>query len=125
LLTDAQGLTGAQAAPVWAGMQDASLATRAKVSYLPVTGAQTRENAAPFLAGLLQRHCDVVIAVGDAQASAVAAAASEYPKVRFVVVGGEGVHGANVTPVPAAGAGQVRSAVGAVVSSVALSGKVR
>jgi hypothetical protein len=90
LLTGAQGVIGAQAAPVWAGMRDASLATRAKVSYLPVTGAQTRENAAPFLAGLVQRRCDVVVAVGDAQVSAVAVAASGYPKVRFVVVGGGG-----------------------------------
>ena len=34
LLTGSRGLAGPQAAQAWAGMQDASLATRAKVEYL-------------------------------------------------------------------------------------------
>src|SRR5262249_6154599 len=41
LLTDGQGIGGAAARPVWAGMSDASLATRVKVQYLPSVGAAT------------------------------------------------------------------------------------
>src|SRR5215469_1180521 len=44
LLTDADGVTGAQAAPVWSGMQAASLVTSGKVSYLAVTGDDTAAN---------------------------------------------------------------------------------
>jgi hypothetical protein len=38
LLTDEQGVAGSAAGAVWAGMQDASLATRAKVQYVPAVG---------------------------------------------------------------------------------------
>jgi hypothetical protein len=79
LLTDADGVTGAQAAPVWAGMQDASQATHAKVQYLSVSGPQTVENAMPFLNSLAQGHCDLVVAVGDAPVAAVRAGAGKFP----------------------------------------------
>jgi hypothetical protein len=97
LLTDGQGLAG-PAAPVWAGMQDASLATHAKVQYLAVSGEATVGNALPYLTSLIQRRCAVVLAVGPAQVAAVGADASRYPRVRFVVVGGSG-SGTNVTVV--------------------------
>jgi len=96
LLTDGHGVAGATAAPVWAGMQDASLATHAKVQYLAVSGEATAGNALPYLSSLIQRRCAVVLAVGPAQVEAVRADASRYPQVRFVVVGGS-VAGTNVT----------------------------
>jgi hypothetical protein len=124
LLTDDHGLAGVQAAPVWAGMQEASLATRAKVSYLAVTGAATTENAAPFLAGLVQRRCDVVVAVGPAQVSAVTASAATFTRVRFVVVGGGGDSaGGNVTRVGDTAPDSVRSSVRTAVASAARSDK--
>jgi basic membrane lipoprotein Med (substrate-binding protein (PBP1-ABC) superfamily) len=114
LLTDAHGLAGPQAAPAWAGMQDASLATHAKVEYLPVASGPTMADAAPFLASLAARQCKVVVAAGPAQAAAVAASARRYPAIRFAVVGGEAT-GANVTDVTGS-ASAVRSAVASLVS---------
>src|SRR2546429_7146552 len=63
-------------------------------------GEATVANGQPDLAGLLQRQCAVVFAVGPAQVGAVAAQASKYPGVRFVVVGGS-ASGANLNPVGA------------------------
>jgi len=107
LLTDAQGVAGAAAAPVWAGMQDASLATHAKVQYLPVVGEATVGNALPYLANLVQRRCAVVFAVGPAQVAAVAADAAKHPEVRFVVAAGS-ASGANVTAIDSSDPAQVR-----------------
>ena len=124
LLTDGRGLAGARVAPVWAGMQDASLATHAKVEYLPVTTGSTVGAAAPFVASLVARQCKVVVAAGPAQVGAVLAAAGRYPQVRFAVVGGAGGKpgGRNVTVVGGP-PGSVRSAVdGLVTSAVRASG---
>jgi hypothetical protein len=107
LLTDAQGVAGAAAAPVWAGMQDASLATHAKVQYLPVTGEATAANALPYLTNLVQRRCAVVFAVGPAQVAAVAADAAKHPAVRFVVAAGP-ASGANVTTIDASDPAEIR-----------------
>jgi basic membrane lipoprotein Med (substrate-binding protein (PBP1-ABC) superfamily) len=87
LLTDSHGIAAAQAAQVWAGMQDASLATHAKVAYLPVMSGSTAAAADPYLSSLLQRHCAVVVATGTAQVAAVTAQAGRFPSVRFVVIG--------------------------------------
>jgi basic membrane lipoprotein Med (substrate-binding protein (PBP1-ABC) superfamily) len=116
LLTDAHGVTaGSAAAPVWRGMQAASLATRAKVSYLAVTGPATRDNATPFLNSLIARHCDLVLAAGQPQTDAVRAAVVSYPDRHFVAVGGSG--GApNLAVVPAGPADQVAARVRAVVA---------
>lgn len=114
LLTDAHGLAGPVAGPVWAGMQQASLATHAKVEYLPVTSGSTAAAAAPVLASLVARQCKVVVAAGQAQVAAVAASARRYPSVRFAVVGGR-VAGRNVTDV-AGTAATVRSAVASLIS---------
>ncbi|MEU6441680.1 BMP family ABC transporter substrate-binding protein [Streptomyces sp. NPDC047046] len=117
LLTGSSGVAkGGEAARVWDGMREASRDTRARVAYTPVTGAQTAANATPFLNGLFQRSCDVVVASGRAEVAAVREAAGGRPKTRFVLVGGtvneEGA-GGNTTVV-AAGAGlsgRVASAV--------------
>jgi hypothetical protein len=113
LLTDAHGLTGAQASQAWAGMQAASAATRVKVEYLPVPGAQTTGTALPYLASLVQRHCTVVIAVGAAPMSAVAADAYQFKSVRFAVIGGHAA-APNVTALGAQ-TSQIKSAVDRVV----------
>ena len=110
MLTDGQGLAGAQAAPVWAGLQDASLSTHAKVQYLQASGPDTAANAAPYLASLVQRKCAVVVAVGPAQVGAVATEATKYPGVRFVVVGVAG-SGKNVMSIDSSVPAEVRSRV--------------
>ncbi len=110
LLTDARGVAAGPAAAAWSGMQDASLATRARVSYLPVAGPATEADALPYLASLLQRHCGVVLAVGQAQAAAVAADAARFPRVRFITVGGS-AGAPPVIKIAAPSAAYVRAAV--------------
>jgi basic membrane lipoprotein Med (substrate-binding protein (PBP1-ABC) superfamily) len=88
LLAGERGLADPAAAALWAGMQQASLATHAKASYLAVQGPQTRDNALPFLAALLVRHCGLVLAAGQPEREAVAAQARKYPSVKFAVIGG-------------------------------------
>lgn len=89
LLTGEQGITaGTPAAPVWAGMQKASLETRTRVSYVPVMGEQSVQNALPHLNSLLQRKCAVVVAVEDSQVEAVRGEAGSHRAIRFVVVSG-------------------------------------
>jgi basic membrane lipoprotein Med (substrate-binding protein (PBP1-ABC) superfamily) len=115
LLTDAHGLAGTEAAQAWAGMQAASLATHAKVEYLPVAGAQTTGAARPYLASLVQRHCNVVIAEGAAQVAAVAADAGQFKSVRFAVIGGHAT-APNVTALSAQTT-EIKPAVDQVVTS--------
>lgn len=107
LLTGEKGVTaGTPAAPVWKGMQRASLDTRARVTYVPVTGEQSAANAELFLNSLVQRRCEMIVAVGAAQVEAVESGAGRHPKIRFAVVG-EGEGAANVTVVkPGSGAGE-------------------
>ncbi len=116
LLTDARGVVGVDAAPVWAGLEDASLATRAKVQFLQVTSGSTVADAQPFLASLVQRQCAVVVAVGAPQVGAAVAGAAKYPDVRFVLVGAGGASGGNVTWVDG-GPAQVRARVAQVVEA--------
>lgn len=99
LLTDEKGIvTGAPAAPVWEGMQAASLETRARVTYVPVVGEPSAADARPFFNSLMQRKCDVVLAVGASQVEVTQAGAKDHPKARFVVVDGSGAAG-NITVV--------------------------
>jgi hypothetical protein len=114
LLTGPGGLTDAGAANAWAGLQRASLATRAKVQYLPVESGTTAADAAPYLASLTTRHCSVVVAVGSAQVGAVAVAAARDRSVRFAVVGG-GASGPNVTDATG-DAASVRSVIDGLVT---------
>jgi hypothetical protein len=89
LLTDSHGLAATQTALLWRGMQDASLATQAKVEYLPVMSGSTAAAAAPYLSSLVERRCNVVVATGPAQVAAVNAQARRFPSVQFVVPGPE------------------------------------
>ncbi|MEU9318567.1 BMP family ABC transporter substrate-binding protein [Streptomyces sp. NPDC048295] len=89
LLTGDQGIAaGSPAAPVWAGMQQGSADTRARVTYLPVMGEQTTANAQPHMNSLMQRGCGIVLAVGPAQREAARTAAKRHPETPFVVIGG-------------------------------------
>lgn len=120
LLTGPSGLTGGQAAATWAGMEDASAATRAMVSYLAVPGPATPASTVTYLASLVQRQCGVIVAIGPAPVAAVTANVARYRQVRFVVISAapaaKGVTG--IAPRPAA---QLHSAVAAAVTA-ALSG---
>jgi basic membrane lipoprotein Med (substrate-binding protein (PBP1-ABC) superfamily) len=115
------GPTGSLAAAAWAGLQGASNATRAMASYLPVPDPATGATARPYLASLVQRQCNVIVAVGPAQVAAASSDAARFRQVRFIVVTSapprSGV--VRVSPAPAA---QVPSAVQAAVS-VALDGR--
>jgi hypothetical protein len=87
LLTDAEGVAGKQAAPVWAGMEKASLKTRAKVQNLPAFGPPTTANTQPYLRTLMSQGCNVIVAVGVGPVTAVAAEAPAHPKTQFIVAG--------------------------------------
>ncbi|MDQ2810643.1 MAG: hypothetical protein M3Z75_01865 [Actinomycetota bacterium] len=115
LLTRERGLAGPQAAQAWAGLQRASLATHAKVEYLPVMGAQTAGGALPVLSSLLQRNCNVIIAAGTPQIAAVDQDAARYPAVRFATIGGPS-GGSNVTVLSTATA-QIAPAVDHLVTA--------
>jgi hypothetical protein len=115
LLTRERGLAGPQAAQAWAGLQRASLATHAKVEYLPVMGSQTVGGALPMLSSLVQRNCNVIIAAGTPQIAAVDQEAPRYPGVRFATVGGP-AGGSNVTVLSTATA-QIAPAVDNLVTT--------
>lgn len=110
LLTDSAGIGSAQAAPVWSGMQAASLRTSGKVSFLSVYGPDTQANAVPYVNTLVQRRCNLVIAVGASQVAASRERASAYPNVHFVVVD-RGFSAGNVTAVAPGKDSDVSSAV--------------
>jgi basic membrane lipoprotein Med (substrate-binding protein (PBP1-ABC) superfamily) len=117
LLTDSSGVAGTAGAPVWAGMQNASLATGVKVQFLAVVGPQTPENAVTFLNSLAQARCDLIFAAGELPVAAVGLGAGAFPNGRFYVVGG-GRPTTNVTRID----GDVSSEVRKVVST-AVQGK--
>lgn len=117
LLTPAAGVADKQAAPVWAGMQRASLATRGKVQFLEVDGPQTGENAKTFLATLVGGKCDLIITAGTAPNAALVASSAAYPKAHFVLVG-KGSPQGNVSVVDVLGADQVSAQVEQKVTAV-------
>lgn len=118
LLTGERGLADPAAAPVWAGMRDASAGTHAKVTYLAMAGEQSAVAAGPYLATLADRKCTVVLTVGAAPDAAVPAAGPRFPGTRFVTVGAAGKGGgANVTAVPGGSATSTRDAVKSAVTA--------
>jgi basic membrane lipoprotein Med (substrate-binding protein (PBP1-ABC) superfamily) len=118
LLTDDKGVNGPPARPLWAGMQDASLATHAKVQFLEVSGEQTTANAATFVASLAQGHCDLVFAAGQAPAAAVRDVATSFPDVRFYLVDEPNPRG-NLSSVDGDTAESIRVAVAKTVTDAA------
>jgi basic membrane lipoprotein Med (substrate-binding protein (PBP1-ABC) superfamily) len=117
LLTGPSGVSGGPAAQAWAGMEEASGVTAARVSYLAVTGPATAAGAAPFLGSLLVRGCRVIVAAGGPERAAVLAEAAGYPGVRFVVTGAAPAL-PNVTAVVFAPAGMPAAVAAAVESGV-------
>lgn len=106
LVTDPRGVTpGSPGAPVWSAMQQASLATRVMVSYLPAIGFA---NAPTLLSTMAQRQCAVIIS-SDVPTAQVAEVARAHPRQRFIAVtsGGPGiVMPPNATVVPVASAAE-------------------
>ncbi|MFE2557189.1 BMP family ABC transporter substrate-binding protein [Streptomyces sp. NPDC059352] len=89
LLTGEKGIVaGAPAEPVWEGMRTASEGEGRpiRVTFVPVMGEQSTANARPFLNGLVQRDCEIVLASGASQVTVAEEAAEKNPKVRFVVI---------------------------------------
>lgn len=118
LLTDADGVAGEVAAPVWAGMQSASVRTLVRVQYLAVRGEQTPENAAAYMASLAQGGCGLIFAVGEAPVAAALDKAADFPDSRFVVVGGPSTAVSNVSVIPVGADGTLQAAVDDLVVQV-------
>jgi basic membrane lipoprotein Med (substrate-binding protein (PBP1-ABC) superfamily) len=110
VVTDERGVSGPEAAEVWAGLGEASKATRVQTEYMAVQGEPTLENARAYVNGMAVGHCDLLFAVGEVQVNAVEDTAEHFPKVRFYTLGGRDV-GGNVTRVD----GEVRAAVRQIV----------
>jgi basic membrane lipoprotein Med (substrate-binding protein (PBP1-ABC) superfamily) len=115
LLTGPQGIQAADAAPVWAGMQQASLATRAKVQYLSVTDPQTTENASAFLASLTQSRCNLVFATGDKPTAATRNDAAKYPSMAFYVIS-SGADTKNLTYIDSTAATDIQQRVRVIIT---------
>ncbi len=88
LLVGEGGLVRDPGAATWAGMRDASTSTRVRVSYVEVLGDQNSESAEPYLAGLVNRKCSIVLAGDKAPVDAVTTMHSEFNDVSFITVGG-------------------------------------
>jgi basic membrane lipoprotein Med (substrate-binding protein (PBP1-ABC) superfamily) len=110
LLTGERGVSDAVAAPAWAGLQQASLTTKAQVQYLAVTGEQTVDNATTFVNSLAQAGCDVIFGVGDVAVAAIEKSAPAFTNRHFYTVGGT-VTAPNVTPIAATDSTGVTKAV--------------
>jgi hypothetical protein len=110
LLTSEHGITEPTTVPVWAGLQDASLTTHAKVQYLAITGPQTTENGLTFLNTLAQTGCNLIFSAGDTPNASVDHGAAQFPQKHFYPVSG-GIPAANVTPIHANTPDTVRAAV--------------
>ena len=103
LLTGPNGIASGNDATVWAGMEDASLATRAKVSYLTVNGPQTSGNALPYANTLVQRDCDLVIGTDTAPVQALTQLARSAPRTHFLLVTAGASTRANLRTLPSDG----------------------
>ncbi|WP_211588759.1 BMP family ABC transporter substrate-binding protein, partial [Allorhizocola rhizosphaerae] len=88
LLTGDQGMAEPETKQVWDGLQQVSLQTKVRVSFLEVSGEQTEARAAQFVATQVQQRCGIIVAVGRHQVAAATAAAARYPDVRFVAING-------------------------------------
>jgi hypothetical protein len=116
LLTGERGLNDPSAAPVWAGLQDASLATHVKVQYLAIVGPQTVDNGLTFLNNLGQTGCNLVFAAGDTPIATVDKGAAAFPHTTFLPVGPAKPR-ANVTPLDGHTPEEIRAAVSAALTN--------
>jgi basic membrane lipoprotein Med (substrate-binding protein (PBP1-ABC) superfamily) len=117
LLTGPSGLADPSARAVWSGMESASSATRAKVTYLAAVGAaETVGSVTPFANSLVQQHCGLVLAVGAVEVQTAQSIAASNAGTDFVLVGG-GSAARNVAVVRAGGGSQVSARVASVVEA--------
>ena len=112
LLTGPAGLADPQARAVWSGMEAASAATNAQVSYVsvPVGQADTVGVATPLANSLVEQRCGVIVAVGATEVAAVQTVAAQHAAIGFVLVGG-GSPASNVAVLPSTGVSSVASRV--------------
>jgi hypothetical protein len=122
LLTGAQGLSDPAAAHDWAGMEAASQATSARVSYLAVTGPATVAAEEPFAGSLLVRGCQAIVASGAAERAAALAEAGQFGSVRFVVTGSAAGSPPSVTALAFAPSGLEAGVASAVEAGVHAAG---
>jgi len=89
LLTGPQGIAGASARPVWAGVEAASNETSDQAQYLAATGSpETVDSVTPFVDSLVQQQCGVIVAVGPLEVLAAQSAAAQNKSTTFILVGG-------------------------------------
>ncbi|MCP2321619.1 basic membrane lipoprotein Med (substrate-binding protein (PBP1-ABC) superfamily) [Hamadaea flava] len=119
LLTDSAGINSAEAKPVWAGMQDASLKTLGQVRFLSIAGPQDVTNGRTFVNTLVLGKCAVIVAAGKLPVETVSAVARESPNQKFVIVVSSGS-----TPEPGVGNVSVVSASGDDATRTAVSSAV-
>lgn len=86
LLTGPKGLTDPAAAPVWAGLREASTATSAQISYLTMLGADTTANAEIYINTLALRGCSAILAAGTVPADGALKAAGSWPGHRVIAI---------------------------------------
>ena len=86
LLTGPKGLTDPAAAPVWAGLREASTATKAQISYLTMLGADTTANAEIYINTLALRGCSAILAAGAIPADGALKAAGSWPGHRVIAI---------------------------------------
>jgi hypothetical protein len=86
LLTDPSGIQGAFAAAVWAGMESASAANHAQVSYLAIQGPDTTANAEIYINTLAMRGCSTILVAGSVSAQAAVHRAASWANQRLVTV---------------------------------------
>jgi hypothetical protein len=110
LLVGPGGLSGPGVAPVGSGLEDGSIATSAKVSYLAVVGAESPDNVSTYVSTLVVRKCDLVVGVGSAETAALLENAAANPTIHFAVVGAS-AQSANVASVATPDARDVRGLV--------------
>lgn len=115
LLTGPAGLADSVTRQVWVGMQTASSATRAQVTYLSAGSAgESIGSVTPFVNSLVAQRCALVLAVGSVEVEAVQSTAVANPGVHFVLVGGGSV-AVNVAVVEGAPSGTLSARVATVV----------
>lgn len=124
LLTGPDGLTAAGAASAWAGLQAASTATSAQVSYVRLQGAQTAANADAYVTALALRGCSVIVAAGTAADQGVKDRAGALARTSFivVVVADAAAPAPNVTAVPADTPAAISGRIKALITAAARRG---
>ena len=111
LLTGPQGVAGKDAASVWAGVQNAAGAANDQSEYLAAAvPTETVGSVTPFVNTLVNQHCDLIVATGSVEDSAVESIAANEPTVRFLLISGTS-SSANVKIVSDSSASTVSAAV--------------